>query len=103
MTVLARQKQTVNELERYSVVYTGYLDPTGNFGAGEEPVSAVITVTPVTSPVLVIGAVTIEADRVVYDVSKGLADTEYTIDIVMTTTDGRIREDCVVQQIEGAC
>ncbi len=103
MSYLARHKQTPNEVERYSIVYTGYLDPTGNSGAGEEPVSAVVTITPTTSTPLTATSVDIDTDRVSFDVAGGEADTEYEVTVVMTTTDGRKREDCVHYSIEEAC
>ena len=77
------------ERKRYTIDYTDWLD------TGETVVSAVFTVTPTTTATLQIDAYSIAVDglSVVFFANYGDVGKVYTVEVVITTSGGQIKED----------
>ena len=93
---LGRFKQHTNEIKRYSIDYTQWLD------AGETVSDVVYTVQNVTVPPLEVLDTVISDDnvQVTFYVSGGVDGESYEVVVKMSTTGGQVKEDELVYIIE---
>jgi len=95
---LAKFSKSPAERKRYSIDYSDWLD------TGETISSITFAVTPATTPELLIDAFQIgsPATSVALYVSGGTDGTTYTVDVLMTTSGGQIKEDQIVFSVRSA-
>lgn len=84
---LARFKQHVGEIKRYTVEYDNWLD------TGELLSTAVFEIQNITVPPLVVTLGSIGDTSVTFYVSEGLAGETYEVLLTVTTTGGQTRID----------
>jgi hypothetical protein len=86
---LANFTKSPLERKRYTINYTDWLD------TGEMVQSITFTVTPATGSALDIDAYTIAADglSVVFFANLGELGEVYTVEVLMTTDGGQVKED----------
>lgn len=89
---LAKFLKTPAERKRYTIDYSEWLD------TGETVASITFTVTPVTASTLEIDAYLIAtpATSVAFFANYGDLGSNYTVDVVMTTSGGQIKEDQIL-------
>lgn len=89
---LARFTKQPSERKRYAVAYSEWLD------TGETISSVAFSVTPTTSPALVVDASSLSDGNktVVLFVNGGTNSTTYTVTITITTSGGQTKEDEIV-------
>ena len=88
---IGRYLKTPAEVKRYSIEYGDWLD------TGEYVSSALMTISPTTSPALAIlsQSIPVNGTSLSFFISGGLADTTYTVDVKMTTSAGQVKEDTI--------
>lgn len=93
---LARYKQQPRENKRYCIGYTSWL------ATAETLTNLQVIVSPTTSPVLAITDAVIDPDgkNVIFFAGGGVDGTEYTVEILATTSEGQVKEDEVLFAIE---
>jgi len=86
------------ERKRYSIDYSAWLD------SGEKVESITFSVSPSTSSNLVVDAYSIPSagTSVTFFVNAGLDGRTYTIDVVMHTSGGQIKEDQILFSVRSA-
>lgn len=96
---LAKFVKSPAERKRYSIDYSEWLD------TGETVQSIIFTVTPSTGTLpLAIDAYQIAtpATSVIFFANYGDEGTVYTVDVVMTTSGGQIKEDQILFSVRSA-
>lgn len=90
--------KTPAERKRYAIDYSDWLD------TGETVASYVFAVSPTTASPLVVDATSISNSNkvLVFFVSGGLANTQYTVDVKATTSGGQVKEDTVLFNVREA-
>lgn len=102
MARLAKYSQTPDELKRYSVEYSDWLD------GGETLVSVSFEITPATTPPLVVpSSEIVNGDtnlltNVRFFVSGGVAKTNYKIVVDIVTSGGQVKQDSILFEIRDA-
>ena len=93
MRILGSFIQTPDEMKRYSIVYSDWLDP-------EETLSsASYEIDNVTTPPLAITSLTIADSFATFFVSGGVHQEVYKVVIEVETSDGQIKQDAIMFSI----
>jgi len=96
--VIARYTQTSTETKNYRVDYSAWL------GEGETIDSVVASVTPITpAPLVVSASVLVSLTDVSLVISGGEPDTDYVVQIAVTTSAAQVKEDCIEMGIVDSC
>jgi hypothetical protein len=96
---LGRFSKTPSERKRYAIDYSEWLD------TGETVASYVFTVTPsdATTPFTVdASSLSASGTSIVFFVSGGNNNSQYTVDVKATTSGGQIKEDTVLFTVRDA-
>ena len=101
--IIDRYIQSPNEKKVYRLDYASWLRKLE--GAIVETIEDVRVVSsPITSPSLLAVAVASDSKTdIALTVSSGVADKTYIVKIMITTSDGQIKEDCVEIGVNPAC
>jgi hypothetical protein len=95
---LANFIKSPSERKRYTIDYSDWLD------TSETISSITFTVTPTGTGALQIDAYSIAnpATSVVFFANYGVANINYTVDVIMTTSGGQIKEDTIQFTVRSA-